>query len=189
MTNSNIDNKNTKSKQIIYYAAGIFSLVLLIVLDQWTKIVAVSKLMNNEPFVIVDKVFQFRYLENKGAAFGILQNQRWFFVITGIIILIAIAYIYCKMPATKKYNLLRILAVLMAAGAIGNMIDRVVNNYVVDFFYFELINFPIFNVADCYVTIAAALLIVSITFIYKEDDFMFIQKDSKKTSGEKNDEK
>ncbi len=189
MTNSNIDNKKINSKQITYYIAGIVALVLLIAIDQWTKVIASSKLMNKDPFVIIDQVFQFQYLENRGAAFGILQNQRWFFVITGIIILIAIAYIYYKMPATKMYNLLRILAVLMAAGAIGNMIDRVVNNYVVDFIYFELIDFPIFNVADCYVTVSAALLIISIMFIYKEDDFKFIQRDATKTSGDENDKK
>jgi signal peptidase II len=75
----------------------------------------------------------------------------------------------------------------MAAGAIGNMIDRVLKHYVVDFIYFELINFPIFNVADCYVTISAALLIISIMFIYKEEDFKFISKSSAHTLGENND--
>jgi len=186
VTNSNMDNKNKKI-QLLYYVAGIAALFLLIILDQWTKVLAVSKLMNKDPFIIVDKVFQFRYLENRGAAFGILQNQKWFFIIAGVIILAAIAYVYSKMPVTNKYNLLRFLAILMAAGAIGNMIDRVVKNYVVDFIYFELINFPIFNVADCYVTVSAALLIISILFIYKEEDFKFINKKSTDSSGDEDD--
>ena len=59
---------------------------------------------------------------------------------------------------------------LICSGAIGNMIDRVSRGYVVDFFYFKLINFPIFNVADCYVTVAAFLLIVLIFFYYKEEE-------------------
>lgn len=180
-------NSKENMKKIKYNIIGVVSLVLLIILDQWTKVIAVNKLMNKEPFNIITNVFQLRYLENRGAAFGILQNQRWFFIIAGIIILSIIAYIYYKMPMIRKYNLLRVLAVLMAAGAIGNMIDRVVNNYVVDFIYFELINFPIFNLADCYVTVAATLLIISIMVIYKEDDFKFIQKGS--TSGDENDTK
>ncbi len=69
------------------------------------------------------------------------------------------------------------------------MIDRVSKNYVVDFFYFELINFPIFNVADCYVTVAAVLLIISIMFIYKEEDFKFIDIGASKRTGENNDTK
>ncbi|MDY2590860.1 MAG: signal peptidase II, partial [Agathobacter sp.] len=66
------------------------------------------------------------------------------------------------------------------AGAIGNLIDRIVNNYVVDFFYFKLIDFPIFNVADIYVTIAAFLFIVLGFFYYKEEDFEIIFSKSKK---------
>jgi signal peptidase II len=93
------------------------------------------------------------------------------------------------MPVSPKYTLLRVLAVLMAAGAIGNMIDRVVNNYVVDFIYFNLINFPIFNVADCYVTIAAALLILSIIFIYKDDDLKFLSGKQDVASGDEDDKK
>jgi signal peptidase II len=183
-------NNLIKSKQrVIYNVVGLASLILLIVLDQWTKVLAVNKLMDKEPFIIMNKVFQLRYLENRGAAFGILQNQKGFFLIAGIIILALIAYVYNKMPVDNKYILLRILAILMAAGAIGNMIDRIINNYVVDFLYFELINFPIFNVADCYVTIAATLLIISILFIYKEEDFKFIERKSAKTSGEKDDSK
>jgi signal peptidase II len=180
-----MNNSKKDNTKIRYNIIGFVSLILLIALDQWTKKIAVNKLMDQEPFIIIKNVFQLRYLENQGAAFGILQNQRVFFVITGIIILGIIAYLYNKMPTSKKYMLLRILAILMAAGAIGNMIDRIMNNYVVDFFYFELINFPIFNVADCYVTVAAALLIISIMFIYKEEDFKFIEK----ASGVKDDTK
>nr|WP_236355053.1 signal peptidase II [Konateibacter massiliensis] len=172
-----------------YNIIGIVAALLLIILDQWSKRLAVSALMDKEPFVIIDGVFQLRYLENRGAAFGIMQNRAIFFVIIGILILAAIAYLYHKMPCTPKYHLLRILAVLMTAGAIGNMIDRVLNNYVVDFFYFELINFPIFNVADCYVTVATALLIVAILFIYKEEDLKFIDRKHSDVSGEKDDAK
>ena len=63
---------------------------------------------------------------------------------------------------------------MIAAGAVGNFIDRMYNGYVVDFFYFKVINFPIFNVADCYVVCAAGLLILLIGFFYKEDELSFL---------------
>ena len=74
------------------------------------------------------------------------------------------------MPHTRRYYLLRICAVLVCAGAFGNLIDRIRLNYVVDFFYFELIDFPIFNVADCYVVVACILFAFSILFYYKEEE-------------------
>lgn len=65
---------------------------------------------------------------------------------------------------------MRFIIVLLVSGAIGNFIDRCLNNYVIDFFYFKLIDFPVFNVADIYVTVAAILLILLFCFYYKEED-------------------
>ena len=76
---------------------------------------------------------------------------------------------------------MHILLVLIASGAAGNMIDRVRYDYVVDFFYFVLINFPIFNVADIYVTVATFLFAILILFYYKENDFSFLASDSKRS--------
>lgn len=166
---------NNNNNRLKYNLIALVSIIILIALDQWTKALAVDKLMNKEPFIIIENVLQFKYLENRGAAFGLFQNKQIFFFVFGVILLGFIAYAYYKMPLGRKYTLLRVTAALMAAGAIGNMIDRVLNNYVVDFVYFELINFPIFNVADCYVTIAAALIIVSFIFVYKEEDFKFLE--------------
>ena len=70
----------------------------------------------------------------------------------------------------KKFLPLRICAIFIASGAIGNVIDRVRLNYVVDFLYFKLIDFPIFNVADIYVTVAAVMLVILVCFYYKEED-------------------
>lgn len=80
------------------------------------------------------------------------------------------------MPHERHFIPLRICLLLIASGAIGNMIDRIRLNYVIDFFYFELIDFPIFNVADIYVTLSAGLLIVLILFYYKEDDLEMLFK-------------
>ena len=65
-----------------------------------------------------------------------------------------------KYLSQKRFRLLNVVVILFVAGALGNLIDRIVNNYVVDFFYFSLINFPIFNVADIYVTVAAFMFII-----------------------------
>ena len=102
--------------------------------------------------------------------FGVLQNQRIFFYISVLLITIAVIWFYHKVPIEHKYLPLRICAVLILSGAFGNCIDRIRLNYVVDFLYFKLINFPIFNVADIYVTVAAFLLVILILIYYKEDD-------------------
>ena len=152
--------------------AGIaaISFVLLILFDQWTKSLAVANLMNQEPFVILEGIFQLRYLENRGAAFGMMQGQQTFFVISASIAVLAVLYIYFKLPWEKRFHPLRIVGICIGAGAVGNLIDRVVLGYVVDFFYFELIDFPIFNVADIYVTCATVVLALLILFYYKEDE-------------------
>ena len=85
------------------------------------------------------------------------------------------AFLYGRLPHERKYIPLRICAVLVCAGAVGNMIDRVRLNYVIDFLYFNLIDFPIFNVADCYVVIACILFIILIFFYYKDSDLDFFR--------------
>lgn len=142
----------------------------LLIFDQLTKMRAVKTLKDQDPISLIQNVFELHYLENHGAAFGILQGQRTFFVIVTIIIVIAVFYIYAKMPLDRKFNKLRVILVLIAAGALGNFIDRTRQGYVVDFFCFKLIDFPIFNVADIYVTSAAIALVVFVIFYYKDED-------------------
>jgi signal peptidase II len=159
---------NTLKKAII----GMILSVVLIVIDQMTKLMAIHGLMNQQPFVILDGILELHYLENRGAAFGILQGKKAFFIIFTILVLAFIAYIYLKrIPDEKKFRLLDGICILFFAGAVGNFIDRVFRNYVVDFFYFKLIDFPIFNVADIYVTVAAFAMIILGLFYYKEDDY------------------
>ena len=149
---------------------AIVTFILLILFDQWTKSLAVANLMNQDPFVIIPGVFQLRYLENRGAAFGMMQGQQTFFVVSALIAVLAVLYIYFKLPWEKHFHPLRIVGICIGAGAVGNLIDRVTLEYVVDFFYFELIDFPIFNVADIYVTCATIILALLILFYYKEDE-------------------
>ena len=162
---------------------GLIISVLLIFIDQLAKNLAVAHLKGQEPIVLWKGVFELRYLENRGAAFGILQDQRMFFLILTSLVLILIIYVYLKkLPNEHRFLWLNIIAVLFFAGAIGNFIDRFMQDYVVDFFYFCLIDFPIFNVADIYVTVAAFLLILLGFFYYKEEDFERIFPSKKKES-------
>ena len=92
------------------------------------------------------------------------------FFLIAVLVLGAVAYLIYKMPSDGKYRPLAVCLMMISAGAVGNMIDRVSQGYVVDFLYFKLINFPIFNVADCYVTIGAACLVFLIMFYYKDED-------------------
>ena len=158
---------------------ALISFILLILFDQWTKSLAVANLMNQEPFVIVKDVFQLRYLENRGAAFGMMQGQQTFFVISALIAVAVITYVYFKLPWEKRFHPLRAVVLFIAAGAVGNLIDRLVLGYVVDFFYFELIDFPIFNVADIYVVCSMILAVILLIFYYKDEDLLFLSMKKK----------
>ena len=160
---------------------GILAAALLIFFDQLTKYLAVHALKGKASIVIWEGVFELCYLENRGAAFGILQNQKWPLIIFTVLVLAVIVYIYLKkIPTERRFLPLNRIAVLFFSGAVGNFIDRLVQDYVVDFFYFVLIDFPIFNVADIYVTVAAFLLIVLGLFYYREEDFERIMPSKKK---------
>ena len=151
------------------YIIGIIAVLLGVALDQYTKYLAISHLQEN-PISIIEGVFELRYLENRGAAFGLLQNQQLFFLIVGCITLLFIIYLYIRMPHTRRFVLLRVCMISITAGAVGNMIDRIRFRYVVDFLYFELIDFPIFNVADIFATVATFGLVMLLLFYYKEED-------------------
>ena len=165
-----MENKRTW----LYILGGLAGTVLLVLLDQWTKHLAVTYLAGGEDIVLIPGVFQLQYLENRGAAFGLFQNKIWAFVILTVVFLLFLIWAYLRMPKTKKYLPLHVVAAVLAAGALGNFIDRVRLGYVVDFFYFSLIDFPIFNVADIYVVVSFAALLICILFVYGEDDFSFL---------------
>lgn len=163
---------------------------LLIAIDQITKLAAIARLKEHGPVSIWQGVFELKYLENRGAAFGLMQNKRYLFLVMTALVLIIIIYLYLKrIPNERRYIILNVIAILFFSGAIGNFIDRLHYGYVVDFFYFSLINFPIFNVADIYVTVGAGLLIFMGLFYYTEEDFdkilpPFKEKDDTKTNAD-----
>ena len=139
--------------------------VLLVMFDQWTKVWAKTSL--EKPIPLIRGVFELQYVENQGAAFGILQNKLWLFVIFTLIMLCVLVFLYYHTPFEKEYGWIRLTLILIISGAIGNLIDRVFNKYVVDFLYFKLIDFPVFNVADSFVVVGCCLL-VRLYFVQKD---------------------
>ncbi|MCI8417453.1 MAG: signal peptidase II [Lachnospiraceae bacterium] len=162
------------NKRMSYNIRGVLCAAICIWLDQWTKALAVNHLRNQASISIIPGVFQLHYLENRGAAFGIFQGQKWTFIIMTLAVLGIVGYLYNRIPLERRFHWLRVIGVALSAGAVGNLIDRMARGYVIDFFYFEIIDFPIFNVADCYVTISAFLLLFLFLFYYKEEDLEFI---------------
>jgi len=140
--------------------------VLFIWIDQYTKNVIIEMHNASESMDIIPNPFiGITYVENRGAAFGIFQGGRVFFIATTIIILIGMIYYYFKLPKTRLYNWFRIALTSIFAGAIGNFIDRFKMGHVTDFIYFKFIDFPVFNFADIFVVIGTALMCILMLFI------------------------
>ncbi|MDF2906629.1 MAG: hypothetical protein K0R34_1950 [Herbinix sp.] len=148
--------------------------IFLVIMDQGTKLWVRQTLMDNDPIVIIPDVFSLQYHENTGAVWGIMSGKVQFLSIFTFLILGFIVYLYLKIPQDKKFNPMKLITVFIIAGAVGNLIDRIFLGYVVDFIYFELINFPLFNVADSYLTVSCALLFLLAVFFYKDTDFEFL---------------
>ena len=158
---------------------GLLSTAALIFLDQWTKVLAVRHLAGQADRVLIPGILNLHYLENRGAAFGILQNKQTLFIIITSLFLLIPAVCYVLLPMTRRMLPLRLIALGILAGGIGNLIDRVRQGFVVDFLETVFMDFPVFNVADIYVTVSFFLLIVLILFKYKEDDFEFLSRKRK----------
>ena len=138
----------------------ILIIIGVITLDQVSKLLAIAHLKGGDSFVIIDKVLRFTYVENRGAAFGMLANNRWVFLIISTVAIAAM--IFYLFSGLSEGRLAGIALSMLISGGIGNMIDRVALGYVLDFIDFRLINFAIFNGADSFVCVGAGLLILSL---------------------------
>lgn len=144
----------------------IFLIAALIGVDQASKWMIYSNQVKFEKLQVIKDFFYLTYHENRGAAFGILQNFRWVFIVLTIVAVVGMVWYFIK----NKHLLLRIALSVLIAGALGNFIDRLLRGFVVDFLHFYPFgyNFPVFNVADVCVNIGVALLVIYLLFIYKE---------------------
>ncbi len=177
-------------KRLLKTAVCLVIAAMLVILDQITKNWAVRVLKAKDDIILIPKVLRFKYLENEGMAFGLLQKHQILFAVMTVIILALVVLILYRIPHTKRFLPANICLTLVIAGAVGNFIDRTAQKYVVDFIYFELINFPVFNVADCYVTVSVFLLAALILFVYKDAEleavFPFLKEKEKKVGGDGN---
>ena len=150
----------------------ILIILSLIGIDQFSKYLALKYLKGISSIPIINDVFHLTYVENRGAAFGLFQNNQIIFVIVAMIACIVGLYYLYK----KDLNLLaKSSIILLISGAIGNMIDRVRLGFVVDYFDFRIVWEYVFNVADICVTVSMFTLMILVIFKYKDDDFKFIK--------------
>lgn len=145
-----------------------FISAVIILTDFIAKRIVLAQLKEGSTVPLWNGVFHLTYVENRGAAFGILQNQKWFFIVLTAIVLAVVIYVALRQKF--KHPILCTALSLLAGGAVGNLIDRVVYGYVVDFLDFCLIDFPVFNIADIFIVIGAILLAIYFIFFDKEEE-------------------
>ena len=149
------------------YILMVLCVLGITAVDQLTKFLVVQNIPLYDHIPTIPGLFRLTYVQNTGAAFSMLQDQQWLFLVIFLVLTAAIVYDFAKksMPFTK---LERWLIVLVYAGGLGNMIDRVRLGYVVDMIELEFMNFPVFNVADCFITCSCILLMVHLAFFNKD---------------------
>lgn len=143
----------------------------LVIFDQLTKIAAADALKSGGDFVVIKGFLKLSYVENRGAAWGMMQGAGIFFVILTIAVMTAVVYFVSRIPKGKRYVPLLIVALLIFAGGLGNLIDRIGLQYVRDFIDFYGVGFPVFNVADVCVSVAVIMLVILMIFVYREKDY------------------
>ncbi|MCQ2542945.1 MAG: signal peptidase II [Lachnospiraceae bacterium] len=179
-------------KKVLNYILPLLGIALIVGLDQYTKLLTLAHVKGTEGFYIINKVLRIYFVSNEGMAWGMFQNKQIVFIIITPIVIAGLIYLYLKMPLEKKYIWMRICVVFLTGGAIGNLIDRIFrgeqlfHGSVVDMIYVELINFPVFNVADSFVSVGFVILVVMM-FIMKDDDLAWLKiKRKEKDKNENN---
>src|SRR5699024_1884588 len=140
--------------------------VMILIFDQITKYLAVKHLKGKDVITIIDNMLEFSYVENYGAAFGILQNRKYFFIFMTSLVIVAIFVIL-----VNNYNYLnktmKVALAMLVGGSLGNLIDRIRLGYVIDFISVKFgnsYNFPVFNIADSFIVIATILIVYMVIF-------------------------
>ena len=148
----------------------VLAVLALIALDQTVKRIVFDYLQPVAVVPFIDGFMDFCYVENKGAAFGIFQGGRWFFVLMTLLVVFIIGFYYVRLPRRKPYGWVRASMVLIMAGAVGNGVDRMLFGYVIDFIRVRFIEFPVFNLADIYLCTGTFLLAVLMIFFVKSNE-------------------
>lgn len=138
----------------------VFLIILVLVIDFVSKLIVSNLMQVGQSVVLIKDFFYITYVRNTGAAWSVFSDRTWLVIgVSFIIILLLIWYVYKNKPSNK---LEKVGYSLVIGGAIGNFIDRIVYGYVIDFFDFNIFgyDYPIFNMADCFILIGVLLLIV-----------------------------
>ena len=132
----------------------------LIALDQFVKAKIISSMVPGESIPVLQNIFHITYVLNPGAAFGILPNQRIFFLVAGGVLLVLAAYFYPKI--NRKDNVSKLGAISLVSGATANLIDRVESGLVVDFL--DIKGWPVFNIADVAIVVGMFVMVYVVLF-------------------------
>ncbi len=143
---------------------AIIIIAVLVLIDQLTKVYAINEVKPQGMIKVIDNFYYFTYVENRGAAFGMMQNRQWFFIAVTVVIFAILGGVLVKYKIEGK--LFYTATVLIFAGGIGNLIDRIFRGYVVDFLQFSFFS-PVCNLADYFITVGAVMLVISVVFCKK----------------------
>ena len=166
--------RNTASKigmRVLYFAIA----ALCVCLDQGSKFLALHHLPLGKARPFIPGFLEFLRIENRGAAFGVLQGQMFFFFVITAVILLLILYVLHRLPAERRYLLFVANLAYLTGGSLGNLWHRLTRDSVVDYLSFIPISFPVFNVADIFVTGSAFAFVLLFCFYYKEEEFTFLR--------------
>ena len=183
------------------YLFLVLGTLVIIFIDQLTKIIVTNSMELDASIPVIRDVFDIHYIRNTGMAWGLFRDRTWLLALVSVIMIAGLLYVYHHISEGKYYRVLRILLICIIGGAFGNLIDRIRLNYVIDFLYFKPINFPVFNVADIFVTVSVILLLILMIFKYKgkdldvmlgdkirQEDGTYVEKKSGRTGKKQNDE-
>ncbi len=146
----------------LIYIAGI-------ILDQLSKVFIRTNFKYLESVPLIPGVFHITYARNSGAAFSILEGKSWFFIIIAFSALLFMFYILKQLP--QKHKGLKVALALLASGTTGNLIDRIINGWVIDFLDFRI--WPVFNLADCLIVLSVGIILWHMLFKSKDLDSLF----------------
>lgn len=162
-------------------------ILLLVALDRLSKVLLAAYLADKGLIVLIPKVLGLELLDggNTGAAFGMLSGKTELLIILTAVVLIVL--LYALLFKKFKSPLLKWAVVLIVAGGIGNLYDRIVYGSVTDFFKFLFMEFPVFNVADCFISVGVAVAVIYLLFTFKDDTiFLHPKQNAKSENGQEN---
>lgn len=149
---------------------AVFTTILVIIIDRLLKIWTTSQMSLHESKAGLTSIFNFFYIHNDGAGFGLFSGRQWFFYIVTVLIIVYLLYLIYRHRQGKWY--LTMTYGLLLGGAIGNFIDRILYGYVIDMIRLEFISFPIFNIADMALSIGVGLLIIQVLLDQNSEDLL-----------------